>query len=217
MKIPSYPAHWLVGLLIVLLLAATLLLPPRFLDSNEGLALSGSPAARLPCAVEEVEPNDGVGAASRTPPLCSQRPIPGTIPEGDSDDLYRLEVREAGMVQIVLSEILPQTDLDLYLYDATEQLLASSAGHGNLPERLQVEVAAGSYWLRVYPFSGHQSERYVVRWNMQPAAATPTLSLEEPIEEETPTLQAEEGNGRQRGRDRNQRRGGARPGRAGGG
>ncbi len=191
MKRRTLPFHWLLGMSLIVLLGLLWVVASRLsapqvagslsdaLEPNNRLRFSG---AASPCLMQEAEPNDGVRAATDQPPLCENRAIPATLPEGDSDDLFWIEVERAGTVEIALSEMMPERDYDLYLYDSAQRLLAFSKEHGNLPERIVLGVDEGRYLIRVYPFAGRNDERYILRWHAETAAplASPTLAAPAP-------------------------------------
>lgn len=187
MKAGSVPFHWMFGLGIAALLALLLLVAPRLAppglvgDAARGeagrTAFAGAP---LPCLMEEAEPNDGVRAATAQPALCAGSAIPATLPEGDSDDLFWIEVEQAGTVTIALSEIMPERDFDLYLYDSSQRPLASSAQHGFLPEKIVAPLDAGRYLIRVFPFAGRSDERYIVRWQLDVSPSAPSATIVPP-------------------------------------
>lgn len=175
------PFHWLLGALMTGMLVMLLVAAPRFVAPTA--TTDGAEAAPLfagaaqPCLLQEAEPNDGLRAATDHARLCPATTILGTLPDGDSDDLYWVEVDAPGTLAVKLGAIMPERDYDLYLYSEGQALLAESKQHSNLPEQLELPVDAGRYLVRVHPFAGRSADPYVLRWQLAPA---PTAETEEP-------------------------------------
>jgi hypothetical protein len=106
----------------------------------------------LPCDIYEFN-DDYLHAWG---PLVSGKDYAALLCEGDSVDWYYIDVTRAATVTVTLA--VPATvDYDLYLHDA-QGVIAESAQYGlGQDERIEKSVAAGRYFVRVYPYSGHDS------------------------------------------------------------
>ena len=86
------------------------------------------------------------GNLSRT-----QRRYKGQVGGGDSDDYYQVNLSEGGNFKAIASGI--SGDVDLQLFNSNGVQLAKASGNGGANESLSQPVAAGTYYVRVSPFS----------------------------------------------------------------
>jgi hypothetical protein len=119
-----------------------------------------------PCVEEEREPNNSLTEADANPDLCPDATIRGTMPDGDDWDLYRVEVRRAGDVEVDLGNLPFRTDYDVYLYDDSDNAdpIAYSNNAGTEDEHFRVHVGVGRYYIGVYRAEGASLQSYRLRW-----------------------------------------------------
>jgi hypothetical protein len=123
------------------------------------LPLIGKPTPG-PCA--RYEPNDSLASASVLP---GKGTIEAALCLGDPDDYYYVELESTARLQLDLTNIPPGTDYDLYLYRDTQEI-AHSDKPGTSDEHIEITLAGGKYFIRVYPRSGRSSQAYklTVKW-----------------------------------------------------
>ena len=129
------------------------------------LRMSMSTPTPTPGPCQRYEPNDTLATAFG--PLANGAVIEAALCEGDSDDWYKVTLDTAAALEATLDNLPAGTDYDLYLYSAAGGAsLALSANTGVTPEVIRVNLPAGRYGLRVYPFSGRSPQPYrlSVRW-----------------------------------------------------
>lgn len=90
------------------------------------------------------------GNLSRT-----QRRYRGQVGGNDVDDFYRFDVSEGGIVKLTASGI--GGDVDLQLLNSSGTEVSKSTSTSNANESINQNLAAGSYVLRVSPFSSSKS------------------------------------------------------------
>ncbi len=118
------------------------------------------------CLTEEEEPNNTRSEAEALPPLCQGTTIMGRLRDNDNDDLYRMDVSVPSRVVIDLTAVPAGTDYNLYLYRYEQSLtLVDYSGElGTSDEHIEVDVAPGTYYVRVYPHQGRSENRYSLTW-----------------------------------------------------
>lgn len=85
----------------------------------------------------------------------------GTVGYGpDHLDMIQFAVDTASNLQVDLSSL--TADLDLYLFDADGQRLATSGLSSNTDERIEASIEVGTYYLAVVP-SGNAESAYTLR------------------------------------------------------
>ncbi len=121
---------------------------------------------QIPCLTEEQEPNNTASEAQSHLPLCQGTTIMGRLPDGDNDDLYQMDVSAQSRVVIDLTAVPAGTDYNLYLYsyDQSLTLVDYSGELGTSDEHIEVDLAPGTYYVRVYPFQGRSNEPYNLTW-----------------------------------------------------
>jgi hypothetical protein len=119
------------------------------------------------CLTAEKEPNNTASDADSNPPLCPDAALAGTLPSGDDNDVYRIEVAQAGTLVADLWDIPPGTDYDLFVYDKDRQKIGESREFGTEPEHIEVSVEPGKYYLRVNPYAGRSDQNYHLRWSLR--------------------------------------------------
>ena len=105
------------------------------------------------------EPNNSFGQARSLP-------APGTLDSyvsSDSDeDYYRFDIRALGPITVGLTNIPPDTDYDLELYDGNRRLVGGSYWPSSHDERVVFQpTRTGRYYVKVYSGGGSsQSQAY---------------------------------------------------------
>jgi|GEM_PF-2895769 len=76
----------------------------------------------------------------------------------DPQDVFRLELQSASTVNLRLREL--ATDVDLYLMDANREVIAQSVLTGSTDETLQLDLAAGEFFVVVKNYNQWTSTTY---------------------------------------------------------
>jgi hypothetical protein len=105
-------------------------------------------------AGDRFEPNDARDLAANLGVLGDRTELDLTIHANDNDDWYRFDAAASGTATVDLSFVLAQGDVDVRIYDSTDELLDSSETNGSF-EHTSFEVTAGdTYYIYVL---GHDS------------------------------------------------------------
>lgn len=131
------------------------------------LPLSVKQYQPLLCLSLDLEPNNASASALQQPPLCQGRIVPGTLPQNDPGDYYRLVLTSASTVNIDLFDIALGGDFDLYVYDRDLIEIAVSRNNSNSDERIgPLPLSSGTYYIRVYPDPTEPggARSYNLRW-----------------------------------------------------
>ncbi len=112
------------------------------------------------------EPNDF--RCSTAAALSSGVPIQSYIcAPDDIDDYYLITVNQLGPISAQLTNLPKGVDYDLYLY-YQDKIVAKSRNYGNTNESLgYTPTEPGTYYLRVYPYSGYRLSPYTLQANFQ--------------------------------------------------
>lgn len=94
-------------------------------------------------------------------PLTSNQVYEAFIwPAGDQDYYFINVASTASDITVSLTNIPADADYDLYLYDSTPSLVASSAQYGSVNEFIRYRpVASGRYNIRIYPYQGANKDQ----------------------------------------------------------
>lgn len=104
------------------------------------------------------EPNDAIGAAKG---IGSNTIISDANIHMSTDvDYFRLNLASRTNMTIGLSNIPANCDYDLGLCDYSGNLIANSAYGGTTPENIPIVLEAGTYYIKVYSYSGSSSSFY---------------------------------------------------------
>lgn len=128
------------------------------------------PPTALPCLTVEQEPNNTSAQALERLPLCKGIALTGTHPNQNEEfDIYRLEVEESGTIIIDLTNIPPNANYDLYLYNnINNQSIARSENQNNENEQIRHSVSPGRYYLNVVAEGNQRSnDPYLLKWNLK--------------------------------------------------
>ena len=131
------------------------------------------PKVFLPIAVknyctDNYEPNDSCDQAYG--PLTSGQTYQSWITQCDlatlKSDYFYIDVSTTNVINIYLTNILPPTDYDLYLYknpcDHSENPVGKSEGRGSSETISYSPPATGRYYIRVYSYSGYSTSPYLL-------------------------------------------------------
>lgn len=104
------------------------------------------------CLADSYEPNNTFGSARS---LSEGLQIYAHFCPGDPDDIYKISIVEIATIEIELLDVPAQTDLDLYLYDDSFTIVATSNATGKGVNELitYTPTKSGDFYIRVYPFS----------------------------------------------------------------
>jgi hypothetical protein len=121
---------------------------------------------------DDYEPNDTIGTAYPLPPnttIAAQFCRNAAVGD-DPDDFFKVTLSSTARIDALLTDIPANSDLDLYLYDQTGTIIAGSALSGSPEEHFLTDpLAAGVYYLRVYPYilGPDAIEPYQLRWMVE--------------------------------------------------
>jgi hypothetical protein len=126
-----------------------------------------------PDVCQRYEPNNTLSTAWG--PLPRNQAIQAALCSGDPDDYYYLDLAAAATLSLDLTNLPAGTDYELVLYNAGGGQLADSRNGGTTPERIVRTLAAGRYYVRVYPYSGRSSQPYrlIASWGTAAQATEP--------------------------------------------
>lgn len=117
-----------------------------------------------PC--QRYEPNDSLGSAYS--PIANGSVVEAALCEGDPEDYYAFDLAQPRTVQLTLDQLPLGTDYDLYLYDSNGgEHLARSVNDGVVAEGIEMTLAPGWYYVRIYPSDSARSlqpYRLVMEW-----------------------------------------------------
>ncbi|WP_421657136.1 S8 family serine peptidase [Leptothermofonsia sp. ETS-13] len=84
--------------------------------------------------------------------LSGSQTIYESVGSTDPNDYFRFSLNQINGFSLSLTDL--TTDADVQLLDSTGSLIASSLTSGTSPEVITRTLAAGTYYIRVYPYSG---------------------------------------------------------------
>jgi hypothetical protein len=87
----------------------------------------------------------------------------------DTNDYYRFSLANSGNFNLSLTGM--TADADVELLNSSGSVIASSANGGSNPESITRQLSAGTYYIRVYPFSGNTN------YNLAVSAQTSSVDL----------------------------------------
>jgi hypothetical protein len=113
----------------------------------------------FPATWARYEPNDTIATAYG--PLTSNQIYEAYIwPVGDQDYYFIDVTSTAAKITVSLTNIPTDADYDLYLYNSTPSLVASSAHYGSVDEFIEYQpTATGRYIIRIYPYQGANKDQ----------------------------------------------------------
>jgi hypothetical protein len=109
---------------------------------------------------DRFEPNDSFAAATDFGTMGSRTENNLSIHAANNDDYYKFFAASTGTLNVDINFTHSQGDLDLYLYNSSQTLLAVSNGLTN-NEHISYSVAAGQlYYIRVVGYNGATNPNY---------------------------------------------------------
>ncbi|WP_232697945.1 lipase/acyltransferase domain-containing protein [Brevibacillus daliensis] len=121
---------------------------------------TGSAASLSP---DQHEKNDSFEEAVL---LSSTPDIEANIHTKEDVDFYKFIVKLTSSLQINVSDIPAEMDLDLLLFDSNQKVLSSSSQTAGKNERIDINVKAGTYYVKVFPNKRSSISRNQYRLNI---------------------------------------------------
>ncbi len=116
------------------------------------------------------EPGNSRGNARNVGTLRGDRTFQDFIGSGDTNDYYRFDLERKSDFGLALTGL--SADAEVQLLNGSGQVIESSTGPGSSTETITRSLNAGSYYVRVYPYSG--STNYTL--NLSATEARPDLA-----------------------------------------
>lgn len=112
---------------------------------------------------------NSLAAATSLGAINGTRVINDSVSAADSNDYYRIQVAQQSDVRLDLTGM--RADADLQWLNSSERSLGRSATGGGRSESLSQTLSAGTYFVRVYRYSGDTNYSLSIR--VQPIVITP--------------------------------------------
>jgi hypothetical protein len=162
------------------------------LSTGTGYSLGTVTTGLVTIADNETATPDGAGNTLETARdvgfLTSPQTFSDRVDFNDTNDYYRFRVANPGTFNLTVNNF--TADVDVQLYNASGTLLAGSFNSGITPESLNLLLAAGTYYVRVYPYSGGVTN-YTLNLSLtEPTPSTVTLLTSDANAAETASGQA---------------------------
>ncbi|MGB3786540.1 MAG: S8 family serine peptidase [Phormidesmis sp.] len=125
---------------------------------------------RLSATETQRDPGNTRGAARNIGILRGDRTFQDFIGSNDTNDYYRFDLDQKSDFQLALAGL--SADAEVELLSSSGQVIESSTGPGTSTETIARSLNAGSYYVRVYPYSG--STNYTL--DLSATAARPDLA-----------------------------------------
>jgi hypothetical protein len=162
---------------------------------NDGLVSWASPSVDPPPdavavapASADVGPNDQSCVIPDTTeltacPISNGMSVTGFIQSSGESNAYRFDVGSSNMSVTADLTTLP-ADYDLYLADASGNILGQSVNEGTTPEEIQSVLGPGTYYLFVHSDPARTFDPdnpYTLQLNVVAPDAQPTTALDQPL------------------------------------
>lgn len=121
----------------------------------------------------QIEQNNSLGNATNLGALGRSVLRQGAIGGSDRNDYYRFSLTQSTAINLSLSNL--SADADVQLLDSTGTVITSSVQGGTAEESILRRLAAGSYFVRVYPF-GNATTNYNLRISVDGAGDSLTAA-----------------------------------------
>ena len=123
-------------------------------DKLGSLKASDASAANLALSPATLPDNAGntLAAARSIGSLGATQSFRDWVGSSDTNDYYRFTVSQASSFSLNLNGL--SADADVQLLSASGSVLASSANGGTTPDTISRALATGTYFVRVYPYTG---------------------------------------------------------------
>ncbi len=133
-----------------------------------------------PFREDPYEPNDSVIQAFG--PLSPGQEYQAYVSGKEDIDFFYLEIEAPKTVSVALTNIPVETDYDLYLVTAEEDVLSSSSNSGEKDERIEYTTSSvGVFYILVLPFHNFsETEPYTLRLELSPAPTPSGTDTYEP-------------------------------------
>ncbi|AFY42497.1 pre-peptidase C-terminal domain-containing protein [Nostoc sp. PCC 7107] len=117
-------------------------------NTNYTLALS---ATAIPTIVDNA--GNTLATARNIGNLSSSRSFQDFVGSIDTNDYYRFALTQSSNFSLALNGL--SADADVQLLNSTGGVIVSSAASGSSAESINRQLTAGTYYVRVYPYSGN--------------------------------------------------------------
>jgi hypothetical protein len=123
-------------------------------DAVYTLSLSANPTTTLLSQTDVAEPDPGntLETARNLGVLNGSQTINESVSSTDPNDYYRFTLNQSTGFSLSLTNL--TSDADVQLLDSTGSLIASSFASGTSPESISRTLVAGTYYVRVYEYTG---------------------------------------------------------------
>lgn len=108
----------------------------------------------LLATMSETEPNNTFATANT---IYDNYDVNGTISTVYDIDMYKIKFTNSGKADFWLGNISSGNNLDLYVYNENQQLIASSKNPTNFPELISHEVVVGGKWYYIKVVAPNES------------------------------------------------------------
>ncbi|MDR6880410.1 hypothetical protein J2X61_002157, partial [Bacillus sp. 3255] len=102
------------------------------------------------------------------------------IHDSSDIDYYQFSLFTKSNVTINLNSIPTNADYDIKLYNSSQTQLYSSTNSGMSNENISLVLDAGTYYIKVYPYSGYSTSNYRLDISSTAALNPPSVSLNAP-------------------------------------
>ncbi|MEO8496951.1 MAG: PPC domain-containing protein [Planctomycetota bacterium] len=126
-------------------------------DTNYRLTLNATPNAP---SVPDYAGNS-LGSARNLGVLSGERSYADFVGNSDRDDYYRFELAARSTFELALDGL--RADADVQLLDSSGRTIGSSTRGGSQSESIRRTLEAGTYYARVYRYSGDSEYRLTLR------------------------------------------------------
>ena len=116
-------------------------------NTNYSLSLS-APLAPIPDSA-----GNTLATARNLGPLIGNQTFTDFVGSIDTNDYYQFSLANASSFSLVLNGL--SADADVQLLNSSGAVIQSSSAGGTSPDAISRQLAAGTYFVRVYPFSGN--------------------------------------------------------------
>ena len=104
-----------------------------------------------------VEQDNSLGSARNIGTLGGSRTFTNFVGTTDPNDYYRFNITSTSKFRLALDGL--SADADVQLLDGSGQIIQSSTAAGSSSESIDRQLSTGTYYVRVYPYSGDTNYR----------------------------------------------------------
>ena len=131
-------------------------------DTNYNLAVSAAPLAPVDLAGNTLATARAITVGSSTTSYTDW------VGSTDTNDYYRFTLANSGNFNLGLTGM--TADADVQLLNSSGSVIASSTNGGTVSESITSQLSAGTYYIRVYPYTGDTN------YNLAVSATTATVT-----------------------------------------